>query len=82
MTNMEGYAESTETDDLMLSFSIEKKDGRTQEFKFYRISNLKCFYTINGDGEFYVSLDDVENIIKAHEKLSVGERIDADTKYQ
>ncbi len=80
MTNMEGYAESTNTDDWMLSFRIEKRDGRVTEYKFYRISNLKCFYTVNGKGEFYVSLDDVEKILSDAKKLALGEEIDPDAR--
>ncbi|MBE6622689.1 MAG: DUF4340 domain-containing protein [Ruminococcaceae bacterium] len=80
MTNMEGYAESKNTDDWMLSFRIEKRDGRVTEYKFYRISNLKCFYTVNGKGEFYVSLDDVEKILSDAKKLAAGEEIDPDAR--
>lgn len=80
MTQMEGYAESTDTDQWMLSFKIEKRDGRVLDYKFYRISNLKCFYTINGKGEFYVSLDDVEKILSDAKKLASGEEINPDAR--
>ncbi len=80
MTNMEGYAETKNTDDWMLTFKIEKRDGRITEYKFFRISNLKCYYTVNDKGEFYVSLDDVEKILSDAKKLASGEPIDADAR--
>jgi hypothetical protein len=64
----------------MLSFRIEKRDGRVSEYKFYRISNLKCFYTVNGKGEFYVSIDDVEKILSDAKKLASNEEIDPDAR--
>jgi hypothetical protein len=80
MTSMDGYAENTDTDDLVLTFRIERRDGKVSEYKFYRISNLKCFYTVNGTGEFYVSLNDVEKIISDAKKLMSGEIINPDSR--
>ncbi len=80
MTNMEGYAESTSTDDWVLTFSLETRSGKIYEFKFYQISTRKCYYTVNGEGEFFVNISEVEKIISDAEKLERGEPIDADAK--
>ncbi len=80
MTNMEGYAESTSTDDWVLTFGLETRSGKIYEFKFYQISTRKCYYTVNGKGEFYVNISEVEKIISDAAKLLSGEPIDADAK--
>ncbi|MBR5528504.1 MAG: DUF4340 domain-containing protein [Clostridia bacterium] len=80
MTEMEGYAENRSTDDWMLTFTIETTAGKIYEYKFYRISTRKCYYTVNGVGEFFVSIDDVEKILSDSEKLASGIKINADAQ--
>ena len=80
MTGMEGYADSKSTDDWMLSFTVETTGGKIYEYKFYRISTRRCYYTVNGEGEFYVNVDAVEKILSDAAKLAEGTEINADSK--
>lgn len=80
MTNMEGYAETQPTDDWMLTFKIETNAGKIYEYKFYRMTTRKCYYTFNGNGEFYVSIDNVNKLISDADKLAKGIKINADAQ--
>ena len=80
MTSMEGYADDTSTDDWALTFAVETRDENVNEYVFYRRSTRKCFYTVNGAGEFYVSIDDVNKILSDAKKLRNGESINADSQ--
>ncbi len=82
MTSLSDYAEVRSTDNKLLTVTLEMKNGNKKEFAFYGTTTRKSYFTINGEGEFYVSLDDVDNIRKAAAKLNSGEAINADTKYQ
>ena len=80
MTSMEGYADDTSTDDWALTFAVETRDENVNEYVFYRRSTRKCFYTVNGAGEFYVSIDDVNKILSDAKKLRNGESINAESQ--
>ena len=80
LVNMEGYAESKPTDEWLLTFTVESTEGKIYEFKFYRLSTRKCYYTVNGSGEFYVSIDDVEKVLSDAKKLADGITINADAQ--
>lgn len=80
MTAMEGYADSDNTDHWVLSFTVETRSGKITEYAFYQQSTRKCYYTVNGTGEFYVSVDDVNKIISDAAKLKTGEAINADSQ--
>lgn len=80
MASMDGYADSTATDDWVLGFTIETRDGTQTRYDFYRQTTRKCFYTVDGKGEFYVSVDVVNKILSDAEKLQNGESINADSQ--
>ncbi len=80
MASMEGYADSTATDDWTLAFTIETRDGIQTRYDFYRQTTRKCFYTVDGKGEFYVSVDVVNKILSDAKKLQSGESINADSQ--
>ena len=80
MTAMEGYADTQSTDDWILTFAVETRDGNVNEYVFFRQTTRKCFYTVNGAGEFYVSIDDVNKILSDAKKLRNGESINADSQ--
>lgn len=80
MTSMNGYTDSTRTDDLLLSVEVETRSGKNTKYDFYQISTRKCYYTVNGKGEFYVSIDEVEKLVSDAKKLEKGETINADSQ--
>lgn len=80
MAKMEGYADTKKTDNHLLTYVIETTDGTVYEYSFYQTSTRKCYYTVGGTGEFYVSVDVVNKLISDAAKLSTGESINADSQ--
>ena len=74
---MEDYTDSTSTDELLLCLRFTTDDGKVYEFKFYPYSTRRCFYTINGEGEFYVLRDMVEKAISDTRKVLADELVDS-----
>jgi len=71
------YAESTDTSDLLCTLRFETDDGLVFEYKFYPYSTRRCYFTINGEGEFYVLRDSVEKAISDTVKMLNGEIVDS-----
>jgi hypothetical protein len=68
-----------ETDEnLYLTLTIETRAGNVTEFKFYPYSTRRAYYTVNGEGEFYVLRDRVTKIITDAAKVVSGELVDPD----
>ncbi len=59
-----------------LALTIETRAGQVTEYKFYPYSTRRAYYTVNGEGEFYVLRDKVTKVITDAEKLMAGEMID------
>lgn len=77
---MQDYAEKKSTDDLIFTVSIHKRNGEDLVYRYYGISTRRCYYTVNGEGEFYVLRDSVEKIASDYGKLMSGEPIDSWSK--
>ena len=45
------------------------------EFAFYPYHTRRCFYTLNGKGEFYVLKDGVEKIVNDAIRITKGEAV-------
>ena len=75
------YAESTDTSDLLCTLRFETDDGLVFEYKFYPYSTRRCFFTINGEGEFYVLRDSVEKAISDTIKMLNGEPVESWAKH-
>lgn len=73
LVTMTGKADSVNTENEVLSYTFTTRDGRTFEYKFYDISTTKVFYTVDGNGEFYVNRDSVNKVIGDFEMLLDGE---------
>lgn len=65
----------------MLTLSVLHRDGRVREYRFYPYSAMYAYYTVNGDGEFYVLRSSLEKVISDVQRLQNGETINADDKY-
>jgi hypothetical protein len=85
---MQGYVELTEeqiaalddSKDLYMTLTIETRAGRVHEYKFYPYSTRRSYYTINGEGEFYVLRDMVTKIISDAEKVMTNTVIDSEAR--
>ena len=76
--SIEDYAENTETENCMLTLRIKTDAGKTFEYKFYPYSTRRCFFTIDGEGEFYVLRSVVEKLIEDIDILHSGGMVDYD----
>ncbi len=81
---MEGYIKSEGVDvsklDEYASMTVKKDNGETIEYKFYRYSN-RCYYTVNGEGEFYLSLYDVNKLLIDAVRAAHGNYVDNDAEF-
>ncbi len=60
--------------------TVKKNDGEVLEYKFYRYSE-RCYYTINGEGEFYLSLRDVNKLLIDAVRAAHREYVDVEEQY-
>lgn len=51
----------------------------TTDVVFYRVSSRKAYYTINGEGKYYVSIDDVNNVKDKLLTIASGDQITRDS---
>ncbi len=80
-TNLVTYADIEDETGLecLAKLKIVTKDGKTTEFAFYPYATRRCFFTVNGKGEFYLLKDAVEKIVSDSQKLIKGEPVDYQT---
>lgn len=52
--------------------------GEELVYDFYFLTTRKCFYTVNGEGEFYVIRDSVLKLISDTKKVLAGEQVIAE----
>lgn len=79
-TNIVTYASEKDPSklDCLATIKVLTRDGKRHEFSFYPYESLRCLYTLNGKGEFYVLKTTVEKLISDAQKLVKGEPV----KYQ
>ena len=68
-------------DNKMLTISMLTHAGRTREISFYRYTDRRVFYTIDGVGEFYLPITMVEKVIADVERFMSGETIDPEARF-
>lgn len=81
MLEMRDYAQKRTQENLILTTVIETVDGKTYEYKYYYTAERECYYTINGVGEFYMDISDIEKVISDASKLYSGETINPDVDF-
>ena len=70
------YAPEKTTDNHILRFTVRTDVGIEYVYDFYAYSTRRCFFTINGEGEFYCLRDRVERIASDAAALMRGEDLD------
>ncbi len=75
---IEDYSDSTSTDEWVMTFKVKTRGGIETEYSFYNYSTRRCFFTVNGEGEFYVLRDRVEKILSDTKTLMAGGEITSD----
>ena len=76
--SLEDYTESDSTDEWIMTFKVKTRGGVEYEYSFYSYSTRRCYYTVNGKGEFYVLRDRVEKILSDTELIMSGGVITSD----
>ena len=76
--SLEDYTESTSTDEWIMTFKVTTRGGVEYEYSFYNYSTRRCYFTVNGEGEFYVLRDRVEKILSDTELLMSGGTVTSD----
>lgn len=61
--SLENYTESKSKDEWAMTFTVKTRGGVEYVYDFYNYSTRRCYFTINGEGEFYVLRDRVEKIL-------------------
>lgn len=74
-----GYADVPDNyqDSESLRLTITRRSGEAQEFVFYDIETRKSYYTVDGQGVFYVNRDYVKALLTAAAQLLSGESVTA-----
>ncbi len=88
MTHMQNYVsedlDQTALDKLVtenkpyLTLTVETRAGQVTEFKFYPYNSRRVYYTVNGEGEFYVLRDQTNKLISDAKKVMAGDTVDPD----
>ena len=78
--SMEDYTESDKTKDLLATLRVKTDSGVETTYKFYPYSTRRCYYTVNGEGEFYTLRDMVEKMLSDCEKIINGLPVNSDDK--
>lgn len=79
---LQDYADVTDTAAMtpLAVMRVTDDDGETTEYKFYAYSTRRCFYTVNGVGEFYLLRDQVEKLLRDTDRMLNGLPIDSEAK--
>jgi len=78
----EPYATLTikKLDELDKNGNVEK-EGETTVYKFYRYSSERCYYTVNGEGEFYILRRQVDKLMIDAARGVNGLRVESRNQY-
>ena len=81
---MQGYIKTEGIDVSTLSeyasLKIKMVSGDETVYKFYRYSE-RCYYTVNGEGEFYMALRDVNKLLIDSVRAAYGMSVDTGEEY-
>ncbi|MBR5515411.1 MAG: DUF4340 domain-containing protein [Clostridia bacterium] len=75
---LQDYSQNKTADNMIMTLTVTTKAGEKKEYVFYAESAGHCYYTVNGDGEFYVLRDRVERILADAVVLASGGEIDSE----
>jgi len=75
---LEEYAPEPYTENRIMRMTVVTDVGIEYVYDFYAYSTRRCYFTINGEGEFYCLRDRVEQIVKDTAAVMNGEDIDVE----
>ncbi len=79
---LQDYTESKDIETMtpLAEMKITDDEGTTIKYAFYSYSTRRCYYTVNGEGDFYVLRDDVEKLLRDTDRMVNGLPIDDEAK--
>ena len=66
---------------LLLTMTVTTRSGVVREYKFYPYSDRRVFYTVNGEGEFYLSNTLLYKAIEDAKRVMRDEAVDSESRY-
>ena len=77
---IEDYTESTNTDEAscIAVLRVTTRADVVTEYRFYAYATRRCFFTVNGKGEFYVNRDMAAKMVEDAKRVLAGEIVDSD----
>ena len=66
---------------LLLTLTVTTRSGAVREYKFYPYTDRRVFYTVNGEGEFYLSNTLLYKAIEDAKRVMRDETVDPDSRY-
>ena len=79
LLRLQDYADRTDIESMtyLATMRVTRKGGEPIEYVFYGYNTRRCYYTVNGEGEFYVPRDHVEKLLRDTDRLLNGLPVDA-----
>jgi hypothetical protein len=71
---VDNYDIADEDPNMMCRITIHAGGGST-EMIFYRVTNTKAFYTLNGEGKYYVKANTVFDFLTKYQKVLSGQTL-------
>ncbi len=65
---------------LLLTVTVTLRNGKEMKYEFYSYSDLRCYYTINGEGEFFVKRSIVTKMVNDAQKVVDGIAVDSEAE--
>ncbi len=65
---------------LIAEMRVTLRNGDVNEYRFYSYSDRRCYYTVNGEGEFYVARSMVKKLLNDAQKVVDGIRVDPEAE--
>lgn len=82
---IQGYMKDEGVDvsglDSYAKMTITKLNGESVVYEFFRYSSERCFYTVNGEGEFYMLRRQVDKLMIDAVRSAHGLRVESNNEY-
>ncbi|MBE6609447.1 MAG: DUF4340 domain-containing protein [Ruminococcaceae bacterium] len=82
---IQGYMKDEDVRDEDLNYyatlTVAKLDGETTVYKFYKYSSERCYYTVNGEGEFYILRRQVDKLMIDAARGAHGLKVESSNQY-
>ncbi len=75
------YIETPQQMSLIAQIKVTMRDGYEMNYEFFAYSDQRCYYTINGEGEFYVKRSQVQKLFADAQRVIDGIEIDPESEY-